>query len=267
MATNFELYDICVKTLAAYNPINSSVSDSGVMSTHDACISLIHNHFAALDRTRRETLKNVLFHFAVSDSLIYTYWHVYKLDNGCPDLTIVDYVKNVFIHDESLTVREAYTSNGGYDISLATMALLIEMMKDFVPKKMSKSQKKHFNYCLKQLETNDQFDGKIIKTGFMTNHNAYVSIVHSYFNTYEFDEGSRQNLKRVLFNHAVVNDVINSLWHEYKSVNRCLSLTIDHYVNNVFLHDETFTVDTSNRRYDIVNCTLAILREMLLALK
>ena len=97
MATNFELYDICVKTLATYNPANSSVSDSGFMSTYDACISVIHTNFETLDSERRKTLKNVLFQFAVSDSSIYSLWHDYKFDNKCPDLTIEDYVNNVFI--------------------------------------------------------------------------------------------------------------------------------------------------------------------------
>ena len=260
METNFELYDICVKTLAAYNPINSSVSDSGVMSTHDACISLIHNHFAALDSKRRETLKNVLFQFAVSDSLIYTCWHVYKLDNGCPDLSIADYVKNVFIHDESLTVLEAYTSNGGYEINLVTMALLREMMKDFVPKKMSKSQRKHFNYCVKQLQLNDDFNSKPNKTGFMANHEAYITIIHNYFNTYELDEGSRENLKNALLKYAK--------W--YWEPDREPDLTIDEYINDVFLVDEHISINEAygnSGSYHIDIGTLALLREMLLALK
>ncbi len=269
MATNFELYDICVKTLAAYNPLNSSVSDLGIMSTHDACISIIHNHFAALDSERRNKLKNVLFQFAVSDGLINDWWHCYKHDNECDDLTITDYVKKIFIHDDSVSVLEAYTSNGGYEIDTATMALLREILKDLLPKKMSKSQKKHFNNCLKRLQTNGKFDTKPSKSGFITNNEAYISIIYNYFNTYEFSECRRENLKRALFNYAVSDSTIKSLWHDYKDDNRCHGFTIEDYVNNVFLDEKRFTVDnayTNNGGYDINKGTLALVREMMLAL-
>jgi hypothetical protein len=267
MATNFELYDICVKTLAAYSPANNSVSDLGVMSIHEACISVIHNHFAALDRERRNTLKTVLFEYSVSDGLINAWWHYYKHDNECHDLTITDYVNKIFIHDESVTILEAYSSNGGYHIDMATLALLREMLNDLLPKKMSKSQKKHFNNCLKRLESNDEFHRKPSKNGFITNHEAYITIVYNYFNTYEFSECRRDNLKRALLNYAVSDSTIKSLWHDYK--NRCHGFTIEDYVNNVFLDEKRFTVDnayTNNGGYDVNKGTLALVREMMLAL-
>jgi hypothetical protein len=260
MATNFELYDICVKTLAAFNSATTGEDCDPirpeVISTNEACISVIHNHFAALDCERRKTLKNVLFEFACLYKYIRGQWHDYKDDNRCPELTIADYIVNVFIHDDDVTIEEAYTGNDGYDVVLVTTALLREMLKSFVPKKMSKSQRKHFNYCVKQLELYDEFNSKPNKTGFMTNHEAYVSIIHNYFTTYELNESSRENLKNALFKYAK--------WYWEKDADP--DLTIDEYINDVFLLDEHLSVDEAYGNcgsYHIDLGTVALLREMI----
>jgi hypothetical protein len=132
MAANFELYDICVKTLAAFNaagfaepcdPIRRKI-----VETHEACIFVIHNHFAALDSERRNSLKNVLFEYASLNAYIRGKWHDYKHDNRCPELTIEDYVKNVFIHDDTVTIENAYIAFGSHDVATSMNALLREML-------------------------------------------------------------------------------------------------------------------------------------------
>jgi hypothetical protein len=267
MATNFELYDICVKTLAAFNAATTEEDYDPIrheiISANEACISVIHKHFAALDSERRNSLKNVLFEFAGLYGYIRGDWRDYKDHNRCPELTIQDYINNVFIHDEDITVEEAYTGNDGYDVVLVTTALLREMLKNFARKKMSKIRRKHFNYCVKQLESKDEFNTKPNKNGFMTNHEAYMSIIHNYFNTYELDEDSRKNLKKVLFKYAK--------WYWEPSKNESYSdLTIDDYIDDVFLRDEVLSVTEAYGNcgsYHMDLGTVALLREMLIALK
>ena len=267
MATNLELYDICVKTLAEFNSANitedNSPIRSEIVSIHEACIFVIHNHFAALDNKRRETLRNVLFEYAVLNKYIRGDWDDYKHNNRCPELTITDYVNNVFIHDDTVTLEEAYVAFGSHDIVLASKALLREMLKSFAPKKMSKLRRKHFNYCVKQLELKDDFNTKENKNGFMTNHEAYMSIIHNYFHTYKLDEDSRKNLKKALFKYAK--------WYWEPSRNESYpDLTIDEYIDDVFLRDELLSVTEAYGNcgsYHMDLGTVALLREMMLMLQ
>lgn len=267
MATNFEFYDNCVKTLAAYNAATTEVDNdpirSEIISTQDACISVIHNHFAALDSERRNSLKNVLFEFAGLYKYIRGKWNDYKEDNRCPELTMEDYINNVFIYDKDVTIDNAYISNDGYDIVLVTTAFLREMLKSFAPKKMSKLRRKHFNYCVKQLELKDDFNSKANKNGFMSNHEAYMSIIHNYFHTYELDEDSRKNLKKALFKYAK--------WYWEPSRNESYpDLTIDEYIDDVFLRDELLSVTEAYGNcgsYHMDLGTVALLREMMLMLQ
>ena len=130
METNFELFDICVKTLAANSTANYKAGSGGIISNNEACISIIHNFLKAnvLDEERRNNLKSVLFQYAIKDLSISGIWGDYKHDNKCPDMTIEDYINSVFIKDDHYSVREAYTGNDGYDIWIATFGLLREMM-------------------------------------------------------------------------------------------------------------------------------------------
>jgi hypothetical protein len=130
METNFELFDICVKTLAANSTANYKAGSGGIISDNEACISIIHNFLKAniLDEERRHNLKSILFQYAVKDLSISDIWEDYKHDNKCSDMTKEDYINSVFIKDNHYSVREAYTGNDGYDIWLATLGLLREMM-------------------------------------------------------------------------------------------------------------------------------------------
>ena len=130
METNFELFDICVKTLAANSTANYKAGSGGIISNNEACISIIHNFLKAnlLDEERRNNLKSVLLQYAINDLSISGIWRDYKDDNKCPNMTIEDYINSVFIKDNHYSVREAYTGNDGYDIWLATLGLLREMM-------------------------------------------------------------------------------------------------------------------------------------------
>jgi hypothetical protein len=130
METNFELFDICVKTLAANSTANYKAGSGGIISNNEACISIIHNFLKekVLDEERRNNLKSVLFQYAIKDLSISGIWRDYKDDNKCPNMTIEDYINSVFIKDNHYSVREAYTGNDGYDIWLATLGLLREMI-------------------------------------------------------------------------------------------------------------------------------------------
>ncbi len=131
METNFELFDICVKTLAENYASHHKAGIGGIISNNQAYISIIHNFLKAniLDENRRNNLKSVLFQYAINDLSINGIWEDYKHDNKCPNMTIEDYINSVFIKDNHYSVREAYTGNDGYDIWLATLGLLREMMK------------------------------------------------------------------------------------------------------------------------------------------
>jgi len=130
MESNFELFDICVKILSENSAPNQKAGKGGIISNNQAYISIIHNFLKAniLDENRRNNLKSVLFQYAINDLSINGIWEDYKHDNKCPDITKEDYINSVFIKDNHYSVREAYTGNDGYDIWLATLGLLREMM-------------------------------------------------------------------------------------------------------------------------------------------
>jgi hypothetical protein len=132
METNFELFDICVKTLAENSETGWKIGWAicGIISKNEACISIIHNFLKSnvLDEKRRNNLKSVLFQYAIKDLSINGIWEDYKHDNKCPDMTKEDYIKSIFIKNDRYSVKNAYSGNDAYDIWLATLGLLREMM-------------------------------------------------------------------------------------------------------------------------------------------
>ena len=125
-----ELFDMCVKTLAENSISNQKAEKGGIISNNEACISIINNFLKAniLDENKRNNLKSVLFQYAIEELSTNGIFSDYKHDNKCPDMTIEDYITSVFIKDDYYLVEKAYTGNGGYDIWLATLGLLREMM-------------------------------------------------------------------------------------------------------------------------------------------
>ena len=130
MESNFELFDICVKILSENSAPNQKAGKGGIISNNQAYISIIHNFLKAniLDENRRNNLKSVLFQYAIKELSTNGIFLDYKHDNKCPNMTIEYYINSVFIKDNHYSVREAYTGNDGYDIWLATLGLLREMM-------------------------------------------------------------------------------------------------------------------------------------------
>ena len=125
-----ELFDMCVKTLAENSTSNQKAGKGGIISNNEACISIIYNFLKAniLDENRRNNLKSVLFQYAIEELSTNGALSDYKHDNKCPDMTIEDYINSSFIKDKYFSVKEADVGNGGYNISLATLGLLREMM-------------------------------------------------------------------------------------------------------------------------------------------
>ena len=125
-----ELFDMCVKTLAENCKYNQKAEKGGIISNNEACISIINNFLKAniLDENRRNNLKSVLFQYAIEELSTNGIFSDYKDDNKCSNMTIEDYITSVFIKDEHYSVGEAYTGNDGYDIWVATLGLLKEML-------------------------------------------------------------------------------------------------------------------------------------------
>ena len=131
MENNFELFDQCVKIIVANSAADRKADRTGIISNQQACISIIHNFLKAnvLDKKRINNLKDVLFDYALNEFKTNGVFADYKHDHKCPDMTVEDYVDTVFSVTERFSVKEAYTGNGGYDIWIATMGLLREMLK------------------------------------------------------------------------------------------------------------------------------------------
>jgi hypothetical protein len=51
-----------------------------------------------------------------------------NMTTDAPELTIEDYVKNVFKHDDTVTIENAYIAFGSHDVATSMNALLREML-------------------------------------------------------------------------------------------------------------------------------------------
>lgn len=272
MEANFKLFDECLNTIASNSAAVEKPGGDGIISNQHACISIVYNFLKGnvLDEKRRDKLQSVLFQYAVADFSASGAFSEYTSDNRCPDMTIEEYIETVFLEDEHYSVGEAYTGNDGYDIWLATLGLLREMLIVLRPNTLSKTQQKHFYNCLKKLVSNDEIEtknnGMIMKHGFMRNRDAYMSIIYNYFKTCKLSEHDREKLKEVLFNFAVAEFSSNGDFGDYKHDKRCPDLTIRDYVVMRFLRNKKITVknaDSGCGGYNIQSGTHALLREML----
>ncbi len=130
METNFELFDNCVKTIVVNSAADNKAARNGIISNQEACISIIHNYLKSnvLDKKRLDNLECVLYDYAINKLSTNGCFGDYKLDYKCPEMCIEDYVDNIFMKSDYFSVKEADVGNGGYNIWIATLGLVREML-------------------------------------------------------------------------------------------------------------------------------------------
>ena len=126
-----------------------------------------------------------------------------------------------------------------------------------------------FDQCVKIIVTNSASDRKADRTGFISNQQACISIIHNFLKANVLDKKRINNLKDVLFQYILDEFATNGIFADYKDDHKCPEMHVEDYVNTVFSGAERFSVReayTGNDGYDIWLATMGLLREMFILL-
>ena len=111
-------------------PVNSSIKD--VMNKLDAYIFLIYDYLYPKDELHNRTdLREVCFKIAQIHPYVKSYYDDFLEDNPeSVGMTFDEYINDIFIDGDD-DVQEAYTGNGGYEVTNASSILLKSLLNLF----------------------------------------------------------------------------------------------------------------------------------------
>ncbi len=98
----------------------------GVMFPMDACIFLAYEYISNNFIYNKMELFEIFFQYAKKNGVIIGKYNEYLLDNE--EISIDEYISNVFLQDETYDISDAYVGKNGFDVPYASIFILKRIM-------------------------------------------------------------------------------------------------------------------------------------------
>ena len=98
----------------------------GVMFSMDACIFLAYTYISNNFIYNKMELYEIFFQYSKKNGVLIGKYNEYLLDNE--EISIDEYISNVFLQDETFDISDAYVGENGYDVPYASIFILKRIM-------------------------------------------------------------------------------------------------------------------------------------------
>jgi hypothetical protein len=124
---SINLFNAVIQEIIICREFNENEPDiEGIMFSMDACIFLAYTYISNNSVYNKMELYNIFFEYAKKNGVLISQYNEYLLDNE--EISIDEYIFNVFLQDDSSDISDAYVGENGYDVPYASFFILRKIM-------------------------------------------------------------------------------------------------------------------------------------------
>ena len=121
------LFNAVIQEIITCHEFNENENEiEGVMFSMDACLFLAYKYISNNSVYNKSELYNIFFQYAKKNGVLISRYNEYLLDNE--EISIDEYIFNVFLQDDSSDISDAYVGENGYDVPYASFFVLKRIM-------------------------------------------------------------------------------------------------------------------------------------------
>jgi len=121
------LFNAVVQEIITCHEFNENENEiEGVMFSMDACLFLAYKYISNNSVHNKMELYNIFFEYAKKNGVLISRYNEYLLDNE--EISIDEYIFNVFIQDDNSDISDSYVGENGYDVPYASFVILRRIM-------------------------------------------------------------------------------------------------------------------------------------------
>ena len=124
---SLNLFNAVIQEIIECREFNENEPDiEGIMFPMDSCIFLAYSYISNNSVHNKMELYDIFFQYAKKNGVLISRYNEYLLDNE--EISIDEYIFNVFIQDDNSDISDAYVGENGYDVPYASFFILRRIM-------------------------------------------------------------------------------------------------------------------------------------------
>ena len=124
---SLNLFNAVIQEIIECREFNENEPDiEGIMFPMDSCIFLAYSYISNNSVHNKTELYEIFFQYAKKNGVLISRYNEYLLDNE--EISIDEYIFNVFIQDDNSDISDAYVGENGYDVPYASFVILRRIM-------------------------------------------------------------------------------------------------------------------------------------------
>jgi hypothetical protein len=125
--TSTSLFNAVIQEIIGCNEFNEYENEiEGIMFRMDACLFLAYSYISKNSIYNKMELYEIFFQYAKKNGVLINQYNEYLLDNE--EISIDEYIFNIFLQDDSIDISYSYVGQNGYDIPCASFFILRKIM-------------------------------------------------------------------------------------------------------------------------------------------
>ena len=121
------LFNAVIQEIITCHEFNENENEiEGVMFSMDACLFLAYKYISNNSVHNKMELYNIFFEYSKKNGVLISQYNEYLLDNE--EISIDEYIFNVFLQDDSSDISDSYVGENGYDVPYASFFVLRKIM-------------------------------------------------------------------------------------------------------------------------------------------
>jgi hypothetical protein len=121
------LFNAVIQEIITCHEFNENENEiEGVMFSMDACLFLAYTYISNNSVHNKMELYNIFFEYSKKNGVLISQYNEYLLDNE--EISIDEYIFNVFLQDDNSDISDAYVGENGYDVPYASFFVLKRIM-------------------------------------------------------------------------------------------------------------------------------------------